>query len=90
MNRIEAIAQLESFKSKMVKIRKELDFNISLVYDQDMMTMINYIKEVTDYDKGWNDGIWTISDILNGVYENTPLEEFKEYVDRDFSNIKHN
>lgn len=89
MNRVEAMAKIESIKSTMIRIRKELDFNIDLVYDVDMMDKIDYIKQLTEYDRGWNDGLWTISDILSGEYEDLSLSEFKEFIDENFDYVKH-
>lgn len=90
MNRVEAIAKIESFKNTVKTVRKELDFNISLIYDNDLLNKIKYVKKVTDYDKGWNDGIWTIYDVLSGSYDNMNFNEFKQIMDKDYQQLGHN
>lgn len=90
MNRVEAIAKIESFKNTVKTVRKELDLNISLIYDADLLNKVKYVKKVTAYDKGWNDGIWTIYDVLSGSYNDMNFNEFKQTMDEDYQYLRHN
>lgn len=62
-------------------IRNYIDtFNAnSLTTEQKMQ--IQFVKEKTKYNEGWNDGLFTIVDIISGQWEGESISEIEKFLD---------